>query len=53
MINDRPVIGILTLPIDKSLKVQDKKRYFQANYVKYLEASGARVVPVFHDLSMT
>jgi gamma-glutamyl hydrolase len=45
--NDRPVIGILTLPIHpyESFPVNGTS-YIAASYVKWLEGAGARVVPI-------
>merc|ERR1711907_866729 len=43
--NDRPIIGVLTQPID------DNTSYIAASYVKFLEAAGARVAPVHFDSS--
>jgi len=48
--NERPVIGILTQEIYwSSLKSLQpfKNSYIAASYVKAIEASGGRVVPVF------
>lgn len=43
--NNRPIIGILTLPND--IPGYDQYRsYFPASYVKWLESAGARVVPI-------
>jgi gamma-glutamyl hydrolase len=47
-LNDRPVVGVLTQPPPSSLASFGDK-YIAASYVKYAEASGARVVPIFHD----
>jgi gamma-glutamyl hydrolase len=44
-INNRPIIGILTQPS----KVRQGYAYLVASYVKYLESSGARVVPIPFD----
>jgi gamma-glutamyl hydrolase len=47
-LNDRPVIGILTIPTDYSEPVF---RYeLPASYVKWVEAAGGRVVPIPYDL---
>ena len=51
-INNTPVIGILTLPISNwlgenvSLKSRRAKSYLPSAYVKWIENSGARVVPI-------
>lgn len=44
--NNRPVIGILTLP---STSHAGMNSYFPASYVKWVESAGARVVPIFYD----
>jgi len=40
-INNRPIIGIVTLPD------AEKGQYMAASYVKWLEMSGSRVLPIF------
>ena len=51
-INNTPVIGVLTLPISNwlgenvSLKSRRAKSYLPSAYVKWIENSGARVVPI-------
>jgi len=52
--NDRPVIGILSLPLHpyEDFPVpQDLTTYIAASYVKYVEMAGARVVPLLIDQS--
>jgi gamma-glutamyl hydrolase len=49
-VNDRPVIGIMAQPIDPSLSHLGDQ-YLVASYVKWIEASGARVVPVLYNQS--
>ena len=44
-----PVIGILSLPMDLPAPVANFSSYFVASYVKWLEAGGARVVPLLFD----
>lgn len=44
-LNFRPIIGIVDQPVDDDLK-QFGSRQFSADYVKWLEAAGARVVPI-------
>ncbi|KAM3966442.1 gamma-glutamyl hydrolase A-like [Aphomia sociella] len=50
LINDRPIIGVLSQ--EQSYRLKDKYRqqnytsYIAASYVKAVEASGARVVPI-------
>ena len=61
--NDRPIIGILSVPlavggcvteIQKDDGVtDDATSCFQSIYVKWLESSGARVVPIRYDSSDT
>jgi gamma-glutamyl hydrolase len=48
--NDRPVIGIMAQPTDSSLSAYGDQ-YLVASYVKWVEASGARVVPVLYNQS--
>jgi len=43
-------LGILTQPTNANLR-QYGKSYIAASYVKFVEAAGARVVPVFHNSS--
>jgi len=51
-INNRPVIGILTMPLSNwlgdniALKSRRAKSYLPAAYVRWIENSGARVVPI-------
>jgi hypothetical protein len=45
-----PVIGVLTQPW-KAGKDSEELLYIAASYVKYVEAGGARAVPVFSDRS--
>ncbi|CAE7828997.1 gghA, partial [Symbiodinium sp. KB8] len=47
--NNRPVVGILTLP-NHYTDVSTKPAYFPASYVKWIEAGGAQVVPLRHDI---
>jgi len=42
---NRPVVGVLTLP-NFFNEWSDKRSYFPASYVKWLEAGGMRVVPI-------
>ena len=46
--NERPIIGVLAQEISWSLVdfFPNSSSYISASYVKYLEAAGARVVPV-------
>ena len=45
--NNRVIIGVLSQPSDPS---GPGESYIAASYVKFLEASGARVVPFVHNL---
>jgi len=46
----RPIIGILDQPVGSSLRPFGST-YIAASYVKFMEAAGARVVPIFHTSS--
>jgi gamma-glutamyl hydrolase len=46
---DRPIIGILTQPSDRKTSNEEMSSYLAASYVKWAEASGARVVPIHYD----
>lgn len=48
-LNERPIIGILTQEITKTLNnsFPGHKQFISASYVKFLEGGGARVVPVW------
>lgn len=48
VVNDRPIIGILTQPLGTERNTTDEGAYIAASYVKFVEMSGARAVPVFH-----
>jgi hypothetical protein len=45
-LNTRPIVGILTEPIDPEMAKWGAKSFIAASYVKYIEMAGARVVPV-------
>ena len=47
-VNDRPIIGILTQPVGTERNTTGEGAYIAASYVKFVEMSGARAVPVFH-----
>jgi gamma-glutamyl hydrolase len=57
--NNRPIIGILTQPLNVELlsddhglgSTQDNRSYIAASYVKFAESSGARVVPMHFEAS--
>ena len=50
--NKTPVIGILTQTLESFMKKEEQfkgyKSYLMSAYVKYIEASGARVVPLIY-----
>ena len=56
-INDSPVIGILTLPLSNwlgdniALDSRRAKSYLPAAYVRWIENSGARVVPIQYTMT--
>lgn len=45
-VNVRPIVGILTQP---GPPAPEGSSYIAASYVKWVEAAGARVVPIFYD----
>jgi len=46
-VNSRPIVGVVTQPTDSLSNLGSS--YIAASYVKYIEAAGARVVPIFHN----
>ncbi|CAF1231256.1 unnamed protein product [Rotaria sp. Silwood1] len=44
--NTRPIIGILTQPTPTLWMKPNRTTYIAASYVKYIEATGAQVVPI-------
>lgn len=48
LLNDRPIIGILSQPGDPA---PDGMSYIAASYIKWVEAAGARVIPIMYDLT--
>ncbi|CAI5528618.1 unnamed protein product [Closterium sp. Naga37s-1] len=46
---DRPVIGVLTLPITVPSQRKIGVSSFATSYQRWIEAGGARVVPIFYD----
>jgi len=48
-LNTRPVVGIMSQPCGEEVTSNEYKDYIAASYVKYLEAAGARVVPIPYD----
>jgi len=47
--NDRPIIGILTVPTENDPLSRYGYTYLASSYVKFIESGGARVVPIFHN----
>lgn len=47
--NDRPTIGILSLPNDLPPSLSTYTSYFPASYARWVEAGGARAVPILYD----
>lgn len=45
VLNDRPVIGVLTLPSNSQDIAQQGTSYIPASYVQWIEAAGGRVIP--------
>ncbi|KIY93948.1 gamma-glutamyl hydrolase [Monoraphidium neglectum] len=45
-VNERPIIGILSQP---GAPAPDGDSYIAASYIKWVEAAGARVIPIFYD----
>lgn len=48
---NRPIIGIIAQSTDGESFETFGRSYIAASYVKYLESSGARVVPIMNDLT--
>ncbi|XP_061623700.1 gamma-glutamyl hydrolase isoform X2 [Phyllopteryx taeniolatus] len=46
IVNDRPVIGILTQIVSDEVMKQYGSTYIPASYVKYIESAGSRVMPI-------
>ncbi|CAF3504123.1 unnamed protein product [Rotaria socialis] len=44
--NSRPIIGILTQPAPSIWQASNRTTYLAASYVKYVESTGAQVVPI-------
>ena len=49
-LNNRPIIGVMSQTTHGEL-AKFGPTYIAASYIKYLESSGARVVPIMNDLS--
>lgn len=45
-LNERPIIGILSQPGEPAPKGMS---YIAASYIKWVEAAGARVIPIYYD----
>ena len=56
-VNNQPVIGILTIPLSNwlgdniAIDSERAKSYLPAAYVRWIENSGARVVPIQYTLT--
>eukprot|EP00897_Mesotaenium_endlicherianum_P005297 jgi/Mesen1/4796/ME000243S03975 len=48
---ERPTIGMLTLPVTEPKQRTYGPSSFATSYVRWIEAGGARVVPIFYDSS--
>lgn len=48
-LNNRPVIGILTIPSKTTGHPSANYSYFPSSYPKYVESAGARVIPIPYD----
>lgn len=46
---DRPIVGILSLPLEGDR--HERGSYIAASYVKFVEAGGARAVPIDFDIA--
>nr|XP_018896449.1 PREDICTED: gamma-glutamyl hydrolase-like [Bemisia tabaci] len=48
-VSDRPIVGIMTMDLERSFKVAypGHDSYIAASYVKAVEGAGARAVPIF------
>ncbi|CAH1118688.1 unnamed protein product [Phaedon cochleariae] len=44
---NRPIIGIITQPMDNTVNQYQYDTYIAASYVKFLELAGARVMPIW------
>lgn len=49
--NPRPIIGIISEPSFSSYYPRSEYSFIASSYVKFLESSGARVVPIHYDSS--
>lgn len=48
---DSPIIGILTLPVTVPSQLKYGTSSFATSYVRWIEAGGARTVPIFYNSS--
>jgi gamma-glutamyl hydrolase len=51
VLNDRPIVGVFAYPSEFGTFPQEEYSYIAASYIKWVEQSGARVMPVPFDLS--
>lgn len=49
---DRPIIGIITHPETEASSAYPHRQYIAASYVKWIESSGGRVVPIPHNIDL-
>ena len=49
--NNRPIIGVMSQATHGEIYPKLGNSYIAASYIKYLESSGARVVPIMNDLN--
>ncbi|XP_028401389.1 gamma-glutamyl hydrolase-like [Dendronephthya gigantea] len=49
--NNRPIIGVMAQSTEGESFAKFGDSYIAASYIKYLESSGARVVPIMNDLN--
>jgi hypothetical protein len=56
VVNDRPIIGVLTQPLTNDFKKDPrfagKSSYIMASYINILESAGARTVPLIYDADL-
>ncbi|XP_046846036.1 gamma-glutamyl hydrolase-like [Xenia sp. Carnegie-2017] len=54
VLNERPIIGVLTQSTQRFFPLDEMgNNYIPASYVKFVESSGARVVPIFNNFTKT
>jgi hypothetical protein len=52
--NDRPIFGMLTQPMGEHINGENldgKSSYLPVSHVKYIESSGARVIPIDYNIA--